>query len=265
MFKKINLLVWSRYLAGATIGLSTLLAMPALASAATLSLSPTSGSFAAGVTFEVKILVDTSGATTSGTDVYLTFDPNALQVIDSVPGTTGTQILQGSLYSQTPANLVDNGVGKISFSGAKSSGSSPGYSGTGTLATITFQAVTQTSASKVAFNYTKGSTTDSNVIDQTSHADLLTAVTNGSYDIGAAAVSTTTSTTAGTTGTNGATGNDTEDASLTTGASGQSGTSGSGGTSTVQATGIDLGGYMTVTVLAFVGALFFLTRRPKRS
>lgn len=219
---------------------------PAIASAATLSLSPSSGSVASGSTLEVKVNLDTGGTKTSGTDVYINFDPGAFQVVDANPATDGTQILAGSLYSQTTFNSVDNSAGKISFSGSKTA-SSPGYSGTGTLATITFQAVKESSASSVAFDFTAGSTTDSNVISQSDGSDLLTSVTSGSYTITASSANT-----GSTSGTD-------------TGAAGTGGTSGTGGSGSVAGTGIDLSGYMVLTVISLFGAMFFLTRRTKRS
>lgn len=245
------------------------MAAPASVSAATLSLSPSTGSFAAGDTFEVKILLNTSGNTTSGTDAYVRFDPNSLQVVDANSSAEGTQILPGSLYSQTSYNQVDTSTGKISFSGSKSGGS-PGYKGTGTLATITFSAVKQISTTPVTFDFTSGSTTDSNVIDQTSSDDVLTSVTDASYTVTAAKAATTTGTTGTTDDTVGSDGSSTtggtgsgSDGTAGTGAGGKSGTDGAGGTTDVAATGMDLNGYLLITILSMLGAGYFLTRRPK--
>lgn len=237
------------------IGLAVWLAGPAYAQAATLKLSPNSGNAAGGSSIEIKILLDTGGVTTSGTDAYVRFDPNSLQVIDANAATEGVQILPGSLYSQTSYNLVDNAAGKISFSGSKSGGS-PGYSGSGTLATITFQVVAGSGSTDVTFDYTAGSTTDSNVIDQASSEDVLSSVTNAKFTL--------------TGGTGTGTGNDSLSGSGSlpndslSGASGNTGTDGSGGSGTVAGTGLDLEGYMVLTVLSAIGALFFLTRRSKR-
>lgn len=226
----------------------TFMAVPALAHAATLSLSPTSGTHAAGETFEVKVNLDTSSVATSGTDAYIHFDPTVLQVVDSAPGADGVQVLAGSLYSQTSFNSVDNGTGKISFSASKSGGSA-GYSGSGTLATITFQAVKGSSGTPVTFDFTSGSTTDSNVISSADSSDLLTAVTNGNYVI------------------SGDGGGDDPSASVTPssnsgGTTNPGGNSGNG-TSNVQGTGIDLNGYILATIATLIGAGYFLTRRPK--
>lgn len=247
----------TRYAAWVGLGFAAIMVAPAFASAATLSLSPATGTHAVGEEFEVKILLDTSGTTTSGTDAYIRYDPNTLSVVDANSSTEGTQILPGSLYSQTSYNSVDTASGKISFSGSKSGGS-PGYSGSGTLATITFNAVKEATGSQVTFDFTNGSTTDSNVIDQSSSDDVLGSVTNGSYTISGTAADGTTGDGTGT-GTDG-TGTD----GSGTGAGGKDGTEGAGGTTDVAATGIDLNGYLLLTIASLLGAGYFLTRRPAR-
>lgn len=258
------------------LGLAAWLGAPAIAAAATLTLSPSTGSYAAGASFEVKILLDTQGKTTSGTDVYLRFDPNILQVVDANAATEGIQIQPGSLYPVTNANSTDNSAGKVSFSGSRSTGTA-GYSGSGTLATITFQAQKEATSSSVTFDFTKStgttqSTADSNVIEQTTTKDILTSVTDGQYGVTAAAAAGTGSTGTGTgstgTGTTGSSGTGTAGSGSTgggstTGASGQAGDSGTGGSGTVAATGIDLDLYMALTLISLFGAGYFLFRRAR--
>lgn len=220
---------------------------PAFASAATLSVSPASGSVAVGETIEVKILLDTAGAASNGVDAKLNFDPSVFQVVDAAPGTSGTQILAGSLFSNTTLNTADNGAGTISFSQANSGGTN--YTGSGTLATITFSAVKAASASAVTFKYQSGSTTDSNV-SKSDNTDLLGGVTNGSYTVTAAGSSSTpTPSTDGSDGSSDGSG---------------SNTSGKGGTSTVAGTGMDLNGFMILTIASLIGAGYFFTRKQPR-
>lgn len=249
-----------RYILQGSAALGVLLAAPAFAQAATMSLSPSSGSHAASSTFEVKILLDTGGATTAGADANIQFDPSVLQVVDANSGTSGTQVLPGTLYSQTSFNSVDNTTGLIDFSGAKTS-SSGGYKGSGTLATITFQAVKATSSTPVTFKFTSGETTDSNVSDADGK-DLLTAVTDGAYTITAADGSSSSGTSSGTTGgsTTTSTSSDSEDSD---GNGVPDSEEGKGGSGTVASTGIDLTGYAAATLIALIGAVYFLTRRPK--
>jgi hypothetical protein len=220
---------------------AALFVSPALASAATLSLSPTTGSHAVGDTFDVTINVDTSSVATNGTDAYVRFDSTVLEVVDANTGTEGVQITPGSIYSQTSYNLVESG--KISFSGSKSSGSA-GYSGSGVLATIKFRALTVATNSAVTIDFTSGSTTDSNVIN-TSSQDVLTAVTSAAYTV-----------------TEAGSGTDTDTDTDTDGANGNSGTDGTGGSGDVAGTGMDLTGSLALTLIALIGAGYFFTRKP---
>jgi len=144
---------------------------------ATLSLSPTSSNITVNQTFNVNILLDTVGNATDGVDVFsLRFNPAILQVVDSNGSVAGVQITAGTLMPATTANTADNTAGTIQFSQASSGGSN--FTGSGTLATITFRAVAA-GTSGVTFDFTPGNTADSNVAFQ--GTDLLLSVTNGSY------------------------------------------------------------------------------------
>lgn len=147
--------------------------LPALASAATLSVSPSSQSVNVGDTFTVSINLDTQGASVDGVDLrYLNYNPSLLQV-------QGTKITPGSLMPMTLANTVDANNGRITFSQVSLGGNK--YSGSGTLATVTFKALSSGTAN-LSFDYTQGKTTDSNVA--ANGADVLSAVVNGSFTVG---------------------------------------------------------------------------------
>jgi len=152
---------------------------PNLIKAATLSLSPSSGSYTVGDTFEVQIVLDTQGTETDGVDIhYLNYDPSLLEVQDANTEQTGIQISPGTLYSNTPVNSVDTVNGRIDFSQTTAGGST--YNGSGVLATITFKVLSGGTAN-VTFDFTLGETTDTNVAS--SGEDVLTSVTNGSYTL----------------------------------------------------------------------------------
>ena len=147
-----------------------ILLVPSMASAATLSLSPSSQSVNVGDTFTVSINLDTQGASVDGVDIrYLNYNPALLQVQQVTPGT---------LMPITPANSINASVGRITFSQVVVGGSQ--YKGSGALATITFKVLASGNAS-VTFNHTALNTTDSNVASNGS--DVLTAVINGSYTV----------------------------------------------------------------------------------
>lgn len=159
----------------------SLLILPAYAQIATLSLSPSSGTFNRGCNLAVNINLDTGGAQTDGTDAILIFDPTRL---------TATSIISGSIYADYPGNNIDTVNGKITISGLASV--TQPFTGLGVLATINFtiksdapQGVTQVNFDFDSNNKTK--TTDSNVVQRGTVADILNSVVNGAYTIGTGA------------------------------------------------------------------------------
>jgi len=147
------------------------LAFVSVASAATLSLSPFRSSVTVNEIFSVDILLDTVDAETDGIDIkYLNFDPTLLEVQQVVPGT---------LYPSTQSNSYDNEVGTINFAQVTSGGST--YNGSGTLATVTFKALS-TGKAEVSFDFEEGNTRDTNVAS--AGIDVLTDADGGTYRIG---------------------------------------------------------------------------------
>lgn len=149
------------------------------AASATLSLSPSSGTFNKSCTFSLEIVLDTGGVETDGTDSILLFDPTRVNV---------TSIRSGTIYNDYPGNNFDNQTGKVTVSGLASV--SQAYKGKGTLATVDFAVVDSApaGATQIKFDFdpnNKEKTTDSNVVERgTSSADALNQVVNGSYVIG---------------------------------------------------------------------------------
>lgn len=115
-------------------------------------------------TVDVTVDLDTGGASVVGTDVVVTFDPARVQ-IDNVS--------LGTDFDTFPALSTDNVQGSVVFSGVMNPETS--FSGTSTLATLTVSPVVP-GAATLRFDYTNGSSTDSNVIDATSGADILGSV-----------------------------------------------------------------------------------------
>lgn len=149
----------------------------------TLSLSPSSGTYTLGQTFEVNILLDTAGKSVDGVDVhYLNYNPKALEVQDADAAAAGVQIRQGSLFPTYIGNTVDTANGRISVSGIVSPGGN-GFSGAGTFATVVFKALAASPTSAVTIDYTSGLTTDSNIVEHGTVTDVLAAVINGSYNL----------------------------------------------------------------------------------
>ena len=143
------------------------------ARAATLALSPVSGSYTVGQNFSLTVNLNTQGANTDGVDLhYLRFNKTYLELKSATPG---------ALYANTLTNVIDNVNGTYNFSQVSSGGAH--YNGSGVLLTLNFQAKAIGTA-VVSFDFTVGSSLDCNVA--VVGADVLGAVTNGSYTIAAA-------------------------------------------------------------------------------
>jgi len=187
------------------------LLVPQSVQAAALQLSPPGGTLEVGETLAVKINLSlASGESVSGVDAELTFDNDKLEV---------TGIEEGSLFSTYPVTTYSNGEGTIAVSGIAQTGSP--ISDSGTLATITLKGKAGGTAT-VTFDFTSGSTTDSNVAESGTDTDLLESVVNGSYTV-----------------------------------SGDSGVGG-GGTSTDEETGLPTTGNQETTLVLFLGGLLIL-------
>ncbi len=159
--------------------LAAVFVIPSLASAATLSVSPSSHTVKAGDTFSVSVRLDTQGDSIDGVDLrYLNYNSSLLQVLDADVAKSGVQVTPGTLMPMTLLNNVDQASGKISFSQVSAGGTK--YKGSGTLATISFKALASGST-QLTFNHTPSNTTDSNVA--MAGKDTLSAVINGSITI----------------------------------------------------------------------------------
>lgn len=175
-------------------GITFIILNPELALAATLSLSPASGTFNKGCNFSLNIELDAAGAQTDGTDAILKYDPTRVSAIS---------ITNGTIYPDYPGNSIDTQTGKINVSGLASPDKA--FSSKGTLATVNFK-VSQTAPvgdTQVNFDFdpnNKAKTTDSNVVERGTIIDVLSSVTDGTYTIGSGACgSSSSSQTSGTT------------------------------------------------------------------
>lgn len=172
--------------------------LPAYAQSAVLSLSPSTGTFNKGCTFSLEVKLNTGGAQTDGTDAILLYDASRLTASSITPNT--------AVYPDFPGNSIDDQSGKIIISGIASISGS--FSGNATMATVNFAVKDNATvgATQVRFDFDpndRAKTTDSNVVERGTVADILTSVVNGSYTVGAG---TCTATTGGGTGSGSGTG-----------------------------------------------------------
>ncbi|HEX5430312.1 MAG TPA: cohesin domain-containing protein [Patescibacteria group bacterium] len=147
------------------------------AHAATLTLTPPSGTYQVGDAINVNINVDTEGAAIDGIDVYsLHYNPSILEIEDADSAASGVQITAGTLLPQTLTNTVNSGL--IQFSQVTTGGTT--YTGSGVLATINFKALAG-GTSNLTFDFTPGSTSDTNVAG--AGTDKLTSVGTASLTV----------------------------------------------------------------------------------
>lgn len=127
-----------------------------------------------GEKFPLQVRVFTGGKPADGVDVILKYDPNAIEV-------NRDDITTGGIFSDYP--LIDvSQRGLIKISAIDVSGRSS-FNGLGVLATINFSAKKEGPTS-VTVEFTKDSTTDSNVIEVKKASDMLGGVENASFTVG---------------------------------------------------------------------------------
>ena len=138
--------------------------------AATLSLSPGSGSYSTNSTFTVRVVVNSGGQSINAAEGSLSFDPSQLSVV-SVSRTSSIF----NLWVAEPS--FSNGAGSISFSGGLPSG----YTGSGgTIMSVNFKAKGSGSA-KVSFSNASVLANDGQ------GTNVLSGMNGGTYTIAAAA------------------------------------------------------------------------------
>lgn len=151
---------------------------PAVALAAKLSLSPSTGTFNPGCNLTLNVILDTQGASTDGVDAILLYDSTRF---------SAKKINNGTIYSEYPGNIIEPQAGRVIISGSASAASP--YSGNGILATVDLSVLpaAPAGATQIKFDYDaadRTKTTDSNVAERNNVTDILTSVTDGSYVIG---------------------------------------------------------------------------------
>ena len=157
---------------------------------------PSSLSIVVDEEFDIPVMLNTDGASIVGADIILNFDKNLLQLIDIIPHPENSSLKtflpldeNGNFRKQEILNQA-NQSGKIEF-GAVSfdwSGESilSGFNGTlgptNPLTDLRFRTLNigQTS---VSFDFTPGSTTDSNLVKETEAVDILARITDLSLEI----------------------------------------------------------------------------------
>lgn len=131
-----------------------------------LTLEAPKSEYKIGETIPVSIKIDTGGQTADGVDVNLKFDPEILEAKSS-------SITTGTIFPDFPVSKVDQD-GTIRITGITSL-QGEGFSGSGVFATINFKAKAK-GLTLVKVEFTKGSTTDSNIVGTQVADDMLSEV-----------------------------------------------------------------------------------------
>lgn len=180
------------YLISAVIVISIFfqLTNPLLAAGIASIRLPESITAQSGSIIQLPVMVDTGGDPTAGIDVILLFDKNILELTDITvyPENSGNIFKQflTAQFNNNPQHISETQVisqaniaGKVSFSAiADALTSFNGVMGqSNPLATVSFKVLNNTPTT-VSFQFTPGSTTDTNIPNLEGTADLLREVTN---------------------------------------------------------------------------------------
>lgn len=125
---------------------------------------------------EVNIKISTGGYTSAGSDVLLTYDPESVEL------TKNRFFQRGKIYQDYPGANFDPEKGSIFLSGITISNSG-GFNGTDSFGKL-FLRAKKTGNTVLKIEFSKGFTTDSNIIEIKSIGDVLGEVRNLDLRIG---------------------------------------------------------------------------------
>ncbi len=116
----------------------------------------------------VSVVLNSGQHSLGGVDLIVHYDPKILEVVPA-------EIIKGKIFDEYPLISVDKVKGLISISGVSSLKNS--FTGTGDFATINLRTKLSGKTS-LTVDFTKGSTTDSNLVDLSTSQDVLESVDN---------------------------------------------------------------------------------------
>lgn len=125
--------------------------------------------FQVGDKVPVTIKISTGGYTTIGADLVLRFNPKILNA-------QSTDFIRGKIYNEYPLIDVNSKDGVVRISGVATN-VNQGFNGIGQLGTINFKAK-QPGKASIIVDFSKGKTSDSNIMRAKTSEDILGSVTN---------------------------------------------------------------------------------------
>jgi len=151
-----------------SVFLFSFLAVSCQAAGASLYLSPASGSFFVGSTFDISVFINTGQEDVNAVEVNLQFDPTKLQIASP---TAGKSFIEVWVSQPTFSNIK----GTMSFIGGVPS---PGINtSSGLVSTITFRAISPGETSVIFLNTSKVLRNDAQ------GTNILTSATRGNYTL----------------------------------------------------------------------------------
>jgi hypothetical protein len=131
-------------------------------------LTPDTGTLNVGDTFDMQVLMDTGGHAADSVNMIVLYDSGVLAVQDTEPLTAGTQISAGSIFPHIITNTAQSSLGEIRYSADGNA-----FSGSGTLASITFTVTSAIHNTAVEVYYRDGWIGESNIVESGTLSDVL--------------------------------------------------------------------------------------------
>ncbi len=205
--------------------------------AATLEISPNTGTLNKGCSYNFDVVLDTKGSPTDGTDAIFFYEQAKLT------GNTNN-ITNGTIYPEYFGNNINDTQGRVFISGLAPF--TQPYTGRGVLAKVQLTVKTDAAAGATTLRFDfdpndPGKSTDSNVAER-DKGEVLSSVVNGNYTIGTGTCASTGGSGTGTPATLPGTG---------------TGTSGTGGTSATRSGTTSTGGTLDDSIGGKTGTAEF--------
>ncbi len=144
-----------------------------------ITLTPDSGTFNVGDTFNMQVLLSTGSYTSTAVEVTILYDPGVLEVQDTEPMTDGIQFVVNELYDGDHTGAADPSLGEIHINAR--SGENNYFQGSGTLASINFRGTAAINNTTVEVYFRDGWSSDSNIVDGKTIKDVLGQVSTTSF------------------------------------------------------------------------------------
>ncbi|MDQ6985028.1 MAG: Ig-like domain-containing protein [Candidatus Dojkabacteria bacterium] len=147
--------------------------------AASFALSPANGALERACNKTVVININATGASSNAAEILLSYDPAQIKVIDSYPGTPGTQVLTGNAFQTYFFNEVNPVTGRIKIAAFSVLND---LTGPATFATIEFTSLVSSTNASFTIIEDEGGYEETIIADSATNNNILTSVSGASYN-----------------------------------------------------------------------------------